>query len=187
MYLSKENFVLEGATHSQLFFCENCVSVWKEYFLQITIFKVPVVSVSSKYSYSAELKKHMNHSKENHLCYKQEHLADCFPGRIVSLFGKEYFLQLRWFEVEVGSHCTQYGGYYVELKKNMYCLNESHVCYNHEHVAYCSPVTFDLGFEMNWSFKLGFVQVEIGCVFAKLGHSTDLTKHMYLYREIHLC
>jgi hypothetical protein len=34
------------------------------------------------YLYSAELKKHMHLSKENHVCYTVEHIAHCVPVRI---------------------------------------------------------------------------------------------------------
>jgi hypothetical protein len=42
--------------------------VWLKHFMQILVFKVESVSCFSKKTYSAELKKRMYVSKENHLC-----------------------------------------------------------------------------------------------------------------------
>jgi hypothetical protein len=37
--------------------------------------------IFSKYAYTVKMKKHMYLLKENHLYYKQDHLAHCFPER----------------------------------------------------------------------------------------------------------
>jgi hypothetical protein len=63
------------------------VSMWewrfflKEYFLQLRSFKVDIGDVCSTYDYSAEFKKDMYLSKENHLCYKLQHVVHCFSVR----------------------------------------------------------------------------------------------------------
>jgi hypothetical protein len=49
-------------------------------------FKVEIGSVSSKQAYSAELKKHMYLSKENHLCLKVQQQAHRFPVRTELVF-----------------------------------------------------------------------------------------------------
>jgi hypothetical protein len=54
----------------------------KEYFLQLRCLKLEIGTVYLKYGYSAELKKHMYFSKENHLYSKVQHLAHCFPVKI---------------------------------------------------------------------------------------------------------
>jgi hypothetical protein len=41
-------------------------------------FKVEIGSVSSHEAYSAELKKHKDHSKENPVCVKLQHLTNYF-------------------------------------------------------------------------------------------------------------
>jgi hypothetical protein len=58
----------------------------EEYFLQLRGFKVEIACVGQKEAYSSQLKKHMYVSKENHLCYKQEHQAHCFTFRIELVF-----------------------------------------------------------------------------------------------------
>jgi hypothetical protein len=58
----------EAAVSSTLFLCEREVSFGKEYFLQIRVFQVEEGLCSSKYAYSAELKKHMYISREKQLC-----------------------------------------------------------------------------------------------------------------------
>jgi hypothetical protein len=60
--------MLEAATSSRLIPYENWISAWKEYNLQIIVFKLEKGSFSSKWGYSAELKKLMYLSKGNHLC-----------------------------------------------------------------------------------------------------------------------
>jgi hypothetical protein len=53
----------------------------KEYVPHITVFIVEIGSDGFKWGYSAELKKHIYLSKDNHLCLKQENLAPCFLMR----------------------------------------------------------------------------------------------------------
>jgi hypothetical protein len=60
--------VWEAGAPSPLFPCDDCVTFWQEYFLQILDCKVEKESFSSKYDYSDKGKKHMYFSKENHLC-----------------------------------------------------------------------------------------------------------------------
>jgi hypothetical protein len=65
--LQRKPSMLEAAGPSTLFPCEHWVNFWKEYLLKIIILNVEKGSVFSKEAYSAELKKHMNLSKENQL------------------------------------------------------------------------------------------------------------------------
>jgi hypothetical protein len=59
MNLSKENQVCYKLQYVAVIFCENWGSFWKEYFLQITDYKVEKGSFFSIGAYSAEQKKHM--------------------------------------------------------------------------------------------------------------------------------
>jgi hypothetical protein len=67
----------------------NIVSLWelrqllKGILLPLKVFKWETYSLCSKYHYSSELKKNMYLLEENHLCYKHQCLAHCFPVRIV--------------------------------------------------------------------------------------------------------
>jgi hypothetical protein len=53
---------------------------------KIIVFKVEIGSFYSKQAYSAEVKKHIDLSKENHLCLKLQHLANWFPVRTELVF-----------------------------------------------------------------------------------------------------
>jgi hypothetical protein len=57
------------------------------------LFKVEIGSVCSKLGYSAELKKHMYISKENHFCQKEEYLTHCFPVGIEVVFERNTSLK----------------------------------------------------------------------------------------------
>jgi hypothetical protein len=78
--------VLETGESSTFFPSENYVSFWKELILWHKCFKMEIGSICSKKVYSAELKKHMYLSKENHLCYMLQHLVHCFPVSVQSVF-----------------------------------------------------------------------------------------------------
>jgi hypothetical protein len=78
--------VVKAGSSRTVFSCENSGSFGKEYCLKITVLKVEIGSVCSKEECSAELKKHMYPSKENHLCWKLQHVAHCFSVRTALLF-----------------------------------------------------------------------------------------------------
>jgi hypothetical protein len=56
--------------------------------MQIIILKVEKGSFYSKKAYSAELKKHLYLSEENHLFKKLQHQAHCFPVRTELVFDR---------------------------------------------------------------------------------------------------
>jgi hypothetical protein len=60
--------MFEAAASSALFVSGSWVSFWKEYFLQIIVFKVEEGLCCSKSAYSAELKKDMDILREKQLC-----------------------------------------------------------------------------------------------------------------------
>jgi hypothetical protein len=71
---------------STLFLCENWVTFWKIYILQITVSKMEQTSCHSEQAYSTELKKCMYLLKETHVWSKKDHLAHCFPVRVELVF-----------------------------------------------------------------------------------------------------
>jgi hypothetical protein len=62
----KKPSMLEATASSSLFSCDNWVSSCKEFFLECVFLSGDRLSVFQK-AYSAELKKHMYLSKDNHL------------------------------------------------------------------------------------------------------------------------
>jgi hypothetical protein len=133
----KKYTVLEAESSRTLVPCKNWVSFWKEYFLQIRIFKVEKGSFCSKFTFSTNLKKYWYLSKENHLSQKLQHLANYFHVRMELIFQlihlilnwvsfwKEYFLQLEFFKVEINSLCSKQT-YSAKVKKHMYISKEIH-------------------------------------------------------------
>jgi hypothetical protein len=86
---------------------------------------VEIGSLSSKEAYSADFKKHMYHSKENHLCYQLQHLEHRFPVKIELVF-KGILLQINVFKMEKGSFCSKQVSS-AELMKHM-CLSNKTIC-----------------------------------------------------------
>jgi hypothetical protein len=68
MSLQRKPSMLDSAAFSTLIPCESWGGFGKEYFLKLTYFNREKFSVFSKYAYSAEVKKHIYLSNENHLC-----------------------------------------------------------------------------------------------------------------------
>ena len=78
-----------------------------------------------------------------------------FPSVNCISFWKGYFLQLRWFKVEIGAHfCTL--AYSAELKKHMYVSRQNNICEKLKHLEPCCPVRIVLVFEWNTSCKTPF-------------------------------
>ena len=86
VYLSKKPSVLHAGACRILIPCEYGVRFSIQCFLLPNYFEMEIVAPCSKYRFSAELKKPMYLSKENHLCQKLQHLAYCSPGRIAWVF-----------------------------------------------------------------------------------------------------
>jgi hypothetical protein len=57
--LQRQPFVLEAGGCRTLFPCENWVTFWKQYFQEITEFKVEICHNCSRNAFSAKLKEHM--------------------------------------------------------------------------------------------------------------------------------
>jgi hypothetical protein len=79
--VQRQPSVVEAGSSRTVFPWENSDSFGKEYFLKIIVLKVEIGSVCSKEECSAELKKDMYPSKENHLGQKLQHAAHCFSVR----------------------------------------------------------------------------------------------------------
>jgi hypothetical protein len=77
-------------------------------------------------------------SKENHLFYKQQHLAHGFPVRIEFVLkgiipGKQNF-------VGIGTFFFSKFPYSTKLMKHMYLSKDNHLCYKPQHLAHGFPV-----------------------------------------------
>jgi hypothetical protein len=106
MYLSKQTMCVRWKS------IWDFVSLWelsffiKEYFLQLSSFKVEMADVCSKYDYWAELKKYMYLSKENYLCC-QHHILGMVSLWELCYFWKEYFLIIIVSNVDISSFCSK--------------------------------------------------------------------------------
>jgi hypothetical protein len=117
------------------------VSFWKQHFLQLRYFKVEIGSVSSKLACSAELKKHMFHLKDNHLCKKQKHVEQCFPVR-TELGLRVLLPEIQAFKMEKGS-CFSKMAYLSEGKKHLYLSKENNICWKLHQLPHCFPVKIE--------------------------------------------
>jgi hypothetical protein len=106
-YLDRKPSVLKAGAPSTYFPVRIEWAFWKQHFLHLRCFKVEIGSVSSKLAYSAELKKHMFHSKDNHLFKKQEHVEHCFLVR-TELVLRVLLLAIQAFKVEKGWFCSKW-------------------------------------------------------------------------------
>jgi hypothetical protein len=87
---------------------------------------VEVGCLCSKYAYSAEWKKHMYLSKENHLHYKLQHQGQCFPVKIELVFKGILPATLIFLDGDKLFLIQQ--PFSAEMMKHTYLAKENHLC-----------------------------------------------------------
>jgi hypothetical protein len=107
VFFQRTPSILEATTSTTLFPCENWVSYWKEYFVQIRIFKVEKSSFCSTW-------KLFSFSEETHVSLEgkpsvleAEASSTLFPCENWVSNWKEYFMHLRCFKVVINSVCSK--------------------------------------------------------------------------------
>jgi hypothetical protein len=121
----REWFVLETGASSTLFTCETWVRFWKEYFLQIIVFKVEKCSYCSKEAYSAKLKKHMYLLKETSLL-EVETSSTLLPSENSVSFWENTSCTSAFSKLTKAQLIQQ--AYSAKLKKHIYLSKGNHLC-----------------------------------------------------------
>jgi hypothetical protein len=146
LYHSKEIHLCYSCRIWHIAPCENWVSYWEEYFLQISILKVEQGLFFPNLPMQLGWRTTCISPKKN-ICVRIRSLG--------VYFWKKYFLQLWSFKMETGSVCSKYA-YSRVLKKHMYHSKEHHVFYNIQHQGHYFSVRNDFVVQRNTSCNQNF-------------------------------
>jgi hypothetical protein len=102
--LQRKPSVLEAGASTSFFPCENLVSFWKQYFLQILTFTVEKGSFFFQIGlFTWDVRTHVSQKKT--FSVRNRSILHMFSLGEMSYFLKEYILQIRIFKLEKGSFC----------------------------------------------------------------------------------
>jgi hypothetical protein len=95
--------------------------------------------------------------------------------------GKEYFLKIRWFELETGTLCSK-TAYSTEVEKHMCDSKEHHLWQKLQHLVHCLPLRTELVVKEEFLQSTVF-KVQKGSFRCKKAYSVKLKKHVYLPKK----